>query len=289
MALAFDRGALKRYILRSIQDLPALPSVVVKVIELSDDPQASATQMEKIIVSDQAIAAKVLRVVNSAYYGLSAEVSTVSHAIVVLGFQQVRHLVLSMAAISLVSSRSPKTGLLQKILWRHSYCAAQAARLLAKRKDISHELQDLAHVGALLHDIGALFLLHNFTDLYTETLHVANEKRMPLEEVEERILGITHGEVGDYMTAAWHYPENLRVLIAKHHDPIEEVDNPALALVKVSDYLADIAGFAIVPQHDIALEPSVRAFFDLQSDEEAEIVNLVQEASDGADAWLDVV
>ena len=125
MALSVDKSALRKYIERSLQDLPPLPPVVAKILELTERPDSTASELDRLISSDPAMTAKILRVVNSAYYGLSNQVGTTTHAIVILGFRQIQNLVLSMAAMSLVKSRSPHMASTQMRFWKHSYGATE--------------------------------------------------------------------------------------------------------------------------------------------------------------------
>src|SRR5438477_9307188 len=131
MALSVDKSALRKYIERSLQDLPPLPPVVAKILELTERPDSTASELDRLISSDPAMTAKILRVVNSAYYGLSNQVGTTTHAIVILGFRQIQNLVLSMAAMSLVKSRSPNMSYTKMRSWKHSYGAAAATTRLA--------------------------------------------------------------------------------------------------------------------------------------------------------------
>src|ERR1700712_3732037 len=112
---------VRRQIARALQDLPALPSVVGKVLSETENPNATAASIEKMISSDQVLASKVLRVVNSAYYGLSGQVTSLGQAIVILGMQQIRNLVLSVCALSQVKPTTPRQHEVLKQFWLHSF------------------------------------------------------------------------------------------------------------------------------------------------------------------------
>ncbi len=289
MALAFDRGALRRYIERSLQDLPAMPTVVATILEASEQPDTTASDLDRLISSDQAISSKVLRVVNSAYYGLSAKVATTSHAIVILGFQQVRNLVLSMAAMSLVKARVPGLAKIQYAFWRHSFGAAAAALLLSKRQNVEHTDRDLAHVGALLHDLGKLFLLSSFSEAYRETLQVAVKEQMPLLKAEDRVLGINHAEVGEYITSAWKFPEPLTFVVANHHGPYSELPDAALAIVHAANHYTKRAGFPAVPTPQVALDEHVAAWLDISDEDERQLNEDIQAKVEAAEELFEVL
>src|SRR5436190_6608594 len=117
---------VKKSIEKSVQDLPALPSVVTRILRETESPDACAQNIERMISAEQALASKVLRVVNSAYYGLSGQVTSLSQAIVILGLQQVRNLVLSVSAISSIKPRTPRQQETMKMFWQHSFGTAAA-------------------------------------------------------------------------------------------------------------------------------------------------------------------
>lgn len=282
MALSVDRGALRRYIERSIQDLPALPAVVSKVIELTERPEATATDLERLINSDPAIASKILRVVNSAFYGLRSQISTVAHATVILGFTQVRNLVLSMAAMSLVKGGGTVGGQVQLAFWKHAFGSGAAATEIGKLKKLSHEECDLVYMGGLLHDLGALFLLSNFSDMYRETLKIAMEEGIPLEQAEYRFLGITHSAVGELLTTAWNFPEPLRLVVGQHHGPFDESPNPCSMVVHAADHLTSVAGYPTVPLPNFEMDPTVSSWLGFTDETMNTVSAVVLERVEGA-------
>lgn len=286
MALSVDKSALRRYIERSLQDLPALPPVVAKIIELTERPDSTATELDRLISSDPAMAAKVLRVVNSAYYGLSNQVGTTAHAIVILGFRQIQNLVLSMAAMSLVKMRARGMAETQLRFWRHSYGCAAATGCLAQLKSITPAERDKAVVGSLLHDIGVLFLYSSFTDMYSEVLKYASDRELTLEESECALLGIDHGEVGDILTTAWHFPDYLRELIRCHQGPFETTPPVSLALVHAADVYTRRAGFATVESPQVPLDKTVAAWLSLSPSQELAVqATIEKKVHDAADLF----
>jgi HD-like signal output (HDOD) protein len=289
MALSLNRSALRRYIERSIQDLPALPTAVTRVLELTENPNATATDLDKLIGSDPALATKVLRVVNSAYYGLSSEVSTTSHAIVILGFQQVRNLVLSMAAMSLVKARTQAMIQTQYAFWRHAFGTASAARMLAERKGCSVETRDIAYTGALLHDLGELFLLANFPDLLREVLRQCAATGTMMQESEQRVLGIDHAEIGGMLTQVWKFPVELTDMVAHHHGPFTELPPTTVALVHAADYYSSVCGFASVPNGSFYLDPIVDAWLNLRDEELPAFFEAISEKVRDAETFFDLI
>jgi HD-like signal output (HDOD) protein len=261
---------VKTSIERSVQDLPALPSVVTRVLKETESPDASASTVERMISSEPALTAKVLRVVNSAYYGLSGQVTSLGQAIVILGLQQVRNLVLSVSAFNSIKPKTPRQHETMKQFWLHSFGTAAATQLICQKKRLSIQDTETAFVGGLLHDIGRLFLFNNFTQTYDQVLKYAEQKQMPVEHAEKKLLGLTHGEVGGQMGECWKLPKNLVRLISTHEDPIQgETLDPLCCALNIADWITKDLYFDL---DRITTEgPSVAAMEWLQfSDDEFE-------------------
>ncbi|MEN3002180.1 MAG: HDOD domain-containing protein [Armatimonadota bacterium] len=210
-------GDTRRDIERAVHDLPALPSLVMRLVELVESENATAEQVERLITADPALTAKVLHLANSAYYGLTRAISTVKQAVIVLGFHTVKNLVLGISAfMALRGSRSPSK--VELGLWEHSFaCAGIAREMMLAHKQSLRQAENVFMAG-LLHDIGVLFLYTRFPKEYQKVLQSANPQRMR-HEVETEILGMNHAEVGALITDAWGLPTMLVSLIGNHHAP----------------------------------------------------------------------
>jgi len=287
MALSIDPLSVRRYIERSFNDLPALPTIVTKVLELSEDPEISASELEDIILADQAITAKFLRVANSAYYGLATQVSSIAHAVVILGIQQVRNIVLSMAAISLLKSRNKGTMSMLHSFWRHSFGTGAAAIRLAQIKKLPAQQSDLVHIGGILHDIGQLFLFGNFTDLYRLTLQLAATQSVPIHEAEKKVLGITNAEVGAHLAHAWNFPHNLANIIEFHHGPYQELPERTIAIVHAADYLSERA-WQVVPSSLDPMDVHVEQWLDLNPEEIPSLLEYISKKIKDAEGFFEI-
>lgn len=228
---------VKKSIEKALQDLPALPNVVARVLRETESPDANAATVERMISADQALASKVLRVVNSAYYGLSGQVTSLSQAIVILGMHQVRNLVLSVSAISMMRPKTPRQHEVLRRFWLHSFGTAAAASLICQKKRIPPKDAEMVFVGGLLHDIGRLFLFSNFTQTYDQVIKFAEEKGLSIEEAEVRLLGMGHGEIGEEMAKFWKLPPALVQLIARHEGPFGPGDDPMILALHCSDMM----------------------------------------------------
>src|SRR5579862_2853858 len=142
---------IQRSIQKTLRELPALPDAVLRVVEETNKQDPSAQQIERFVSSDQALASKVLRVVNSAYYGLSGQVTSLSQSIMILGIQQVRNLVLSVGAISMFEVKGPRQQDTLRRFWLHAFSCAAAAQIIATAKKLDRNSQETVFVGGLLH------------------------------------------------------------------------------------------------------------------------------------------
>jgi len=179
-------GRIRR-ITESIITLPTLPTVVSKMIQLVDNPKTSAGSLARLISSDQAMTARMLKTANSAYYGFSREISTVDMAIVVMGFDAVKEIGLSLSVLEMFRNAGPDTPFDVTRFWEHSVGCAVASRMLARRyrRDVAGE----AFVAGLLHDIGKLILSQYATRDFTNIMELVAHDEATLDEAEQTVLG----------------------------------------------------------------------------------------------------
>jgi putative nucleotidyltransferase with HDIG domain len=224
-----------------VQDLPALPTVVSQVIRLTEDPDSTAADLNAVISRDQALTAKVLRLANSAYYGFPRRVATVTEAVVLLGFNTIRNLVLAASVSNVLQREAPGYRLGRGDLWWHSLTSAMAARLLARK--IRFRAAEEAFVAGLLHDIGKLVLSQYVAETYAQILERVTRDGLPFMEAEQATLGFDHAQAGGLVAEKWNLPEGLVEAISFHHRPGAARKHPALAaLAHTGDALALMLG-----------------------------------------------
>ena len=197
-----DREVVRR--LLRVQDLPTLPEVMGEILDAVGDDESTAMDLTAILERDHAISARVLRMANSAFYGLRHEVNSIRHAVIVLGFDAVRLLALAMSVFDAFSHRGPFT-IDPKDFWMHSLGAAKAAQLVSERcgwLNASHT----CFTSGLLHDIGKYVLALAFKAEYQRVFEIAMHSQRPLEEVEAEQLHTTHAEVGAWIAERWLFP-----------------------------------------------------------------------------------
>lgn len=199
------------------ENLPVLPQVVSEVLRLADDPDCSPNRVEKIIERDPAIAAKILKVANSPYYGQS-RVPTISRAISVLGINLMRSLVVGIAYQQVIGARETAKGFSKMEFWRHSVATATAARILGKLR-MPAKAEEL-FCAAMMHDIGYLVLDRFEPKEFERAIAFAMDSHVPLFEAENQIMGLDHAQVGGLLADEWSLSPMMKHGILYHHCPI---------------------------------------------------------------------
>jgi HD-like signal output (HDOD) protein len=233
-----DNKKILRIIQEELEELPTLPTVVVRIMQTANDPASSATNLKDIIMTDQAFAAKVLRLVNSPYYGFSGKITTITHAIVVLGFGTVRNLATSLGVSNEFRAVRGPSALDLRLFWTHSVACACAASVIGRRKGLSAKLLEEVFIGALMHDLGKLFLNRYFPEQYAVTLKYARAANCSLLDAERHALGIGHTVIGGYVAQKWNLPAATTSMINLHHSPASaERYMETVSIVHAADYL----------------------------------------------------
>lgn len=243
---AMNEEVKKRYqkIIQDLGQIPTMPTIAGKVMQIVNDPKSNAEDVAKFIAKDVALTSKVLRLANSAFYGIPRTISSVNSAIVILGFNTIRSLVLSASVIKIFPAKPGAVNFDRKAFWKHSFVVGMAARMLAthlrRRKLVDLEI---AFAAGLLHDVGKLILEQFANQEYQQALKLAKEKALPLFAVEKAILGLNHADVSGMLVDKWQMPNELKFPIVHHHTPLEDQESPEMtALVHVANHLAHQAG-----------------------------------------------
>ncbi len=237
-----------------IDALPPLPAIVEQILEVSESPNWSAIDLAKVLSGDQAVAAKVLRVANSPFYGARGNVTEVSRAVVRLGSVAVRNLVIGIRARDALPSSSAHERE-HALLWRHSIVAAASCDLIARR--IGFQRPEEAFVGGLLHDIGQLAMVTFQPKAFQEVLK-AQGTGVRFLELERSLLGLDHTQAGSRILTRWRLPCVLSLVARHHHDqgpPEGDSDARLLAIVMLGDIFAHLVGVGL----DVPVGSSQRA------------------------------
>ncbi len=227
-------------LIATVGELPAMPAVAHRVSELVRDPKVSAADLEKVIETDPALAGRILRIANSAFYGGYRSVSTIQAAVMRMGFDAVRGLVVA-ASVKGVYRRF---GLTEQQLWEHAVGVGIGSRIVAKEAGIN---PDEAFVAGLLHDVGKTVLANNHADRYAEVFRAVYNDGMPSLAAEVGVFGFGHTEIGGSVVRRWRLPESIEECVRHHHQPLGA--DPAFrglaAVVAVANMMAHANGIGV--------------------------------------------
>jgi putative nucleotidyltransferase with HDIG domain len=199
-------------------DLPMIPAIALKALEMSEDPQVSIHELQATLTQDQALTAQILRMANSSIYGLRREIATVSHAVAILGLDTTRF-ILSAACVQQVfrTGRSQPWAFGNRLLADHSWGAALCSREIARK--VSYAVEEEAFLAGLMHDIGKAVLLKNAGDRYRLIANDVYHGEITFHEAELVVFGFSHAQAGSVLAARWNFPQQLAEAIGWHHDP----------------------------------------------------------------------
>jgi putative nucleotidyltransferase with HDIG domain len=262
----------------SASDLPTIPVVATKVMQLIENESASAEELAKVVSSDPAVAARVLKISNSSFYGCQRQIQTLSHAIMVLGFSTLKSLVV---AASVKQVYKPY-GLTEKMLWEHSFGAGLAARVIANSTRLVNEEE--AFLGGLFHDIGKIIMNSLDSQQFQLVVQKCYNDGMSSLEAEQQVFSYNHAEVGGLVIKKWNFPAILMHAVLKHHsfDFAEEEDIYQVRLTSVvglANLFCHRLGIGVrEPEEDLQLHETVPA--GLLGLDEARIATMLERISE---------
>lgn len=216
-------------VLSQAKDLPTLPSIATNALQLMNNPRTSMKDLGRVIGSDQSITSKLLRMVNSAYYGFPRRISTISQALVVIGVEGLRSLIMGLSVQSMFTSDIGRT------LWGHSVSTAASARLLTQKFGNVHPEESF--VVGLIHDIGRLILFQNFPEEFKYFNLIEKDSINTLKE-ERDYFGMDHGEIGSKIGINWNLPQKIIDAIHYHHKPNMVPQNQVVYIVNLAESIA---------------------------------------------------
>lgn len=216
--------------------LVSLPEVCIRVNEMLEDPNVNAADIGKVIGQDTGLTARLLKIVNSAFYGFPSRIETVSRAVTVIGLRELRGLVLAASAVE-AFSRIP-TDLLNMVkFWRHSVYCGVIAQLLAEQVNVLHS--ERLFVDGLLHDIGKLIICHKIPEQAQEVMRRVESEQRPDFEIENEIMGFDHADVGGELLKVWQMPASLCNAVHFHHRPQQAEESVMdVCLVNIANVMA---------------------------------------------------
>ncbi|OUR71969.1 phosphohydrolase [Methylophaga sp. 41_12_T18] len=222
-------------------ELVSPPSTYAQLDDLIKDPNSSADDISEVINTDPALVTRLLKVVNSPFYGFPSQISTISRAITIIGTRELTHLVLATAVIDAFKG-IPSSLINMTEFWRHSLASAIAAKYLAKA--CGQRATERFFISGLLQNIGSLVIYQSVPELAREAINSAEFGHEVIYKAEQRILGFDHTDVGQALVRAWRLPNSLEEVVKCHHTPSDSVNFPLeVAVVHVADILVSSAQF----------------------------------------------
>ncbi len=223
-----------------IQSLPTLPTIALRVIEVTSDPESSANDLMKIISPDVSLTTKILKIANSPFYGHTREISSLQHAVTVLGYLEIRNLVIATAAFDSFKNFKHDGKFDIGKFWQHSFCCGLAAKLIAS--DLKNKSNEL-FVAGLVHDIGKLAMYLTFPVEFMTQVEIMSPLKIKYTafEAEKGVFGMTHDEVGMKLLERWMFPKGLISAVGFHHRP-QEADKKSLypVIIHIADILTHV-------------------------------------------------
>ena len=222
-------------VIEKIDDLPTLPRTVLQITGLVNDPKSSAKDLARVITDDQVLTVRLLKLVNSSFYGFPQRISTVTGAIVLLGFDAIRNLLLTTSVFDLFDNRNRQKKQDQERFWDHSLGCAVGAKVIGNY--LRHDKIEELFVSGLLHDIGKIVEMMFLPDEFSKIVAAVNRDNILIITAENNVLGYNHAEVGKLLAEKWNLPVKLVQVIAHHHHPD---DAGSFAMEAAIVHLADI-------------------------------------------------
>ncbi|BCS55673.1 HDOD domain-containing protein [Geobacter sp. SVR] len=222
-------------LIMNASDLPTIPVVATKVLQLIENEETSTEELARVVESDPAVAARVLKISNSSFYGCQRQIHTLSHAITMLGYNTLKSLVV---AASVKQVYKPY-GLTEKMLWEHSSGAGLAARIIANANSLINEEE--AFLGGLFHDIGKIIMNIMYNQQFQMVMQITYNEGISFEDAEQQVFSYAHADVGALVIKKWNFPEILMNTVRLHHTfDFNENEDPYLVKLTCVVGLADL-------------------------------------------------
>ena len=256
-------------LIANLGDLPPLPQVAAQVLRLAADPDSTTEELQRVISTDQALTAQILKIANSAMFGMVREVKTLTQAIMTLGFSTIKSVVIASSAKNLYSRGG--TGLQERLLWEHALTTALSARAYAR--SLRSPRVEEAFLGGLMHDIGKSVMGIKFPERYGALVRAIYNEQADGLELELETFGFDHTMVGEAILSSWNLSDSLEHCVRFHHDPLHApaADQSLTAFVALGNQLALERKVGIGPPEAVATA----------TDQALSILNLTPESLEG--------
>jgi len=239
-----DESSGMRRVREYVGSMPSLPTTVTKVLEVCNNPRTSPADLDTVIRLDPVLMGRVLKLINSAYYSLGTQVTSLARAIIMLGINTVKNLALSTAVMDKVANKGNFRALNLDGFWRHSLCVGVTAKLIARKRGIDSKSIEEYFAAGLLHDIGKIPLNNALAEDYIRAMSAADRDKIPLFAAERKVLEIDHARAGEIVAESWRLTGAIVDAITWHHDLAGYAGEHGdiLRTVAVANYFANREG-----------------------------------------------
>lgn len=278
-------------VIENIDNLPSLPAIVSRLIKVVNSPDSSADDAAKLIEQDPALTSKMIRLANSAFYGIPRSISSVASAVVILGFNTIRSLALSASVMKMFSSVQ-STVISKDRFWKHSIISAIAAKLIVRHfMNIRMMDPESAFCAGILHDIGKLIFNEFANEGFQEAFQYASKNKVSLLDAEKLILGINHAEIGRIIADKWALPLDLEYSLVYHHKPAEaDKLKDLVATVHIADIMAHRMGAGLWEDETYNEEcANSRSILQLQDDDYKKISESLAETAEKSIEFFNII
>lgn len=243
---------IERIVLKTI-DIPPLPPVAMKVMGLIQDDYSSLSTLEEIISRDQGFSSRLLRIANSPYYGRDRKIENISQAIMLIGFETLKSLVIATS----VRDLHRRFGVFEQKLWEHSLGVGLCSSLVAMVTTLG--TPDEALVCGIIHDIGKTVINNTLPEVYVKIYEKMKKEGRTIKDIEDEVLGFNHTIIGNLIAKKWKLPEKMEMVITYHHEyPYPSHEDPAFAdvcnIIRVSDQICLKLGIGLIEPIDITID-----------------------------------
>jgi putative nucleotidyltransferase with HDIG domain len=224
-------------------NLPPVPHVAAKMMELVGKEETSVRDLQRVISADPALTARILKMANSVFYSFDQKITTLSHAIVILGFRAVQSMAIAASTRSIFVKKGAQFGLKEKLLWEHSVGVATGCRQIART--VGYENEETAFITGLLHDIGKAVLNQVIPKKYGRIVEQVYNDGRPFADVEQETLGFDHSHIGALIAQKWNFDWGMVETIAYHHRSEAQTGGVLASVLALSNHLAKVLGIGL--------------------------------------------
>jgi HD-like signal output (HDOD) protein len=235
-ATVVDPQTTAKEAVRRVSTLATLPEVTARIISVVEDPRSTAAELRQIVSHDPALVTRILKIVNSSFYGVSGQVSSIERAIVLLGLNAVKNTAVAASMGQMFRAAKMCEKFTAKDLWAHCVAVAVTARELARQTNPA--LAEEAFLGGMIHDVGILVSLQLWPEKLRTVCETAKDSTVPFHEIEAKQLGVDHQQLGRALAEQWNFPQPCQLAAGFHHD-VSTLFDENRALVSII-YAADV-------------------------------------------------